>query len=278
MTLKPDNTLKADFFITYLLVLWLVSDSLPFATAYSESWLTFGFMIIAFLLYGIYYLLPAITITALLKFLTKSSKPAFITAVLTGGITTLLLYANAKLFALYGMFFNGFILNLVMTPGGIESLGGSSASDVGFALIVFGFIGLQALIMWLVHRYYQKKSSPILSFKFLPITAFIVTVLVHMGFALDSYTTNQLNMVAGSIPFYQTVSARGFFGSLGFTTHRDTTLKVKGKLNYPLSPLKFSRPAKPYNIIRATIAAAMARAWVYFLCLWACLAIIGFHF
>ncbi len=255
MTLKLDNTLKAYFFITYLLVLWLVSDSLPFATAHSESWLTFGFMLVAFLLYGIYYLLPAIAITLLVKFFTKSSdpaytsKPAYIAAVLTGGVTTLLLYANAKLFALYGMFFNGFILNLVMTPGGIESLGGSSASDVGFALIILGFIGLQALIMWLVHRYYQKKSSPKLSFKFLPITALIVTVLVHMGFALDSYTTNQLNMVAGSIPFYQTVSARGFFGSLGFTTHRDTTLKVKGKLNYPLSPLKFSRPAKPYNII-----------------------------
>lgn len=251
MTRKLDTPLKTYFFITYLVVLWLVSDSLPFATAYAESWLTFGFMIVAFLLYGIYYLLPAIIITALVKRFSKPQKhlPTDIVAVLTTGITTLLLYANAKLFALYGMFFNGFILNLVMTPGGIESLGGSGASDLGFALITLGFIGLQALILWLVRRYYQKKSSPKLSFKFLPITAFITTIVIHMGFALDSYTTNQLNMVAGSIPFYQTVSARGFFGALGFTTHRDTHLKVKGKLNYPLNPLQFSQPAKPYNIV-----------------------------
>ncbi len=246
-----NNVLKTYFFITYLLILWLVSDSLPFASANAEGWLTFGFMLVAFLLYGLYYLLPAIAITALVKYFIKPSnpRPAYIVAVLMGGITTLLLYANAKLFALYGMFFNGFILNLVMTPGGIESLGGSSASDAGFALIVFGFIGLQALIMWLTYRYYQKKSSPQLAFKWLPIGALIATIMIHMGFALDSYTTNQLNMVAESIPFYQTVSARTFFAKLGFTTHRDTKLKVKGKLNYPLNPLQFSRPAKPYNII-----------------------------
>ena len=250
-TSQQNKVLNTYFLLTYLVVLWLVSDSLPFATAYAEGWLPLGFMLLAFLLYGIYYLLPAIAITTLVKYFTKPEKPfpTYIAAVLTGGITTLLMYANAKLFALYGMFFNGFILNLVMTPGGIESLGGSSASDIGFALIVLGFIGLQVLIMWSVYRYYQKKSAQQLSFKWLPIGALIATIIVHMGFALDSYTTNQLNMVAESIPFYQTVSARGFFKSLGFTTQRETKLKVKGKLNYPLNPLQFSRPAKPYNII-----------------------------
>ncbi len=253
---QQKNILKTYFFFTYLVVLWLVSDSLPFATAYAEGWLTFGFMIIAFLLYGLFYLLPAIAITALVRFIShrfklNSTRPVYIAAGLTGGITTLLLYANAKIFALYGMFFNGFLINLVMTPGGIESLGGSSASDVGFALITLGFISFQALLLWFAHRFYHKKTNPAfqLSFRFLPITALVVTIPVHMGFALDSYTNNQLNIVAESIPFYQTVSARGFFQKLGFTTHRDTKLKVKGKLNYPLKPIQFTLPAKPYNII-----------------------------
>lgn len=255
-TTQQKNIFKTYFFITYLVTLWLVSDSLPFATAYSESWLTFGFMVLAFLLYGLFYLLPAIAITALVRFIScrlksNSSQAVYITAILATGITTLLLYANAKIFALYGMFFNGFLINLVMTPGGIESLGGSRASDVGFALITLGFISLQALILWLAHRYYYKKPNPPFqfSFRFLPITALIVTIIIHMGFALDSYANNQLNMVAESIPFYQTVSARGFFQKLGFTTHRETKLKVKGKLNYPLKPIQFTRPAKPYNII-----------------------------
>lgn len=251
------NILKAYFFLTYLIVLWLVSDSIPISSIYQEGWLPFGFMLIAFLLYGIYYLLPAIAITALISFISHRLKPnssiaIYIAAILTGAITTLLLYANAKIFSLYGMFFNGFILNLVITPGGIESLGGSSASDVGFALIALGFISLQALILWLMHRFHLKKSAFRLSFKFLPVTALVATLLVHIGFAFDSYASNQLNIVAESVPFYQTVSARSFFKKLGFTAKRETTLKVKGKLNYPLNPIQFNKPAKPYNIIWLT--------------------------
>lgn len=251
------NVLKTYFFLTYLISLWLVSDSIPISSIYHEGWLPFGFMLITFLLYGIYYLLPALAVTSLVNYISHRFKPdnivpVYITAVLTGGITTLLLYANAKIFSLYGMFFNGFILNLIITPGGIESLGGSSASDVGFTLIALGFIGLQSLILWLTHRFYLKKPGFRLSFKFLPLIAIVATVLVHLGFAYDSYTKNQLNSVAESIPFYQTVSARGLFKKMGITAHRETQLKIKGKLNYPLNPIQFNKPAKPYNIIWLT--------------------------
>jgi len=161
MTAHPQKSiLKTYFFLTYLVALWLVSDSIPIGSIYQEGWLPFGFMLITFLLYGIYYLLPAIAITALTGFISHRFKPSSsmalnVAAILTGAATTLLLYANAKIFSLYGMFFNGFILNLVITPGGIESLGGSSASDVGFALIALGFVSLQALILWFL----SKKPS-----------------------------------------------------------------------------------------------------------------------
>lgn len=251
------NILKLYFLITYFVVLWLVSDSVPIISIYKEGWLPFSFMLVAFLLYGFYYLLPAIGITALTLFISKKIKPGnskstYIAAIITGGITTLLLYANAKIFSLYGMFFNGFILNLVMTPGGIESLGGSSASDIGFALITLGFLSLQILILWLSYRVYSNTPGLNLSFKFLPIATLVITILVHMGFALDSYTNNQLNQVAESIPFYQTVSARKFYKALGLNTHRETKLKISGKLNYPLNPIKVNNPAKPYNIIWLT--------------------------
>ena len=251
------NILKTYFLITYFIALWLVSDSVPISSIYEQGWLPLWFMLFAFLTYGLYYLLPAITITALVRFFSlrinpKNSKPAYVAAIITTSITTLLLYANAKIFSLYGMFFNGFILNLIVTPGGIESLGGSSASDVGFALITLGFLSLQALIFWLTYRYHVKKPNFELSFRFLPVTALIFTVLVHMGFALDRYSTNQLHIVSESIPFYQTVSAKSFFKKLGFSTQRETKLKVKGKLNYPLNPIKVNTPAKPYNIIWLT--------------------------
>lgn len=254
LNIKYKKPLTLFLTLTYLCILWIVSDSISFSSAFEQGWLTLGFLICAFLLYGFFYLLPSIAITALVARFSKPYKPAptYVTAVITTGITTLLLYANAKIFSLYGMFFNGFILNLVMTPGGIESLGGSTASDIGYAIIAIGFLLLQTCLLWVAHRIGQHKTAEMLSFKRLPVISVIAALLIHMGFALDNYTTNQLNMVAETVPFYQTVSARSFFKALGFTTHRDTKLKVSGKLNYPLNPLQITPPSKPYNIIWLT--------------------------
>ncbi|HOY70565.1 MAG TPA: sulfatase-like hydrolase/transferase [Methylotenera sp.] len=254
LNIKYKKPLTVFFTLTYLSILWIVSDSISFSSALEQGWLTFGFLVCAFLLYGLFYLTPSIAITALfVRFGNPyNARPTYISAVLSTGITSLLLYANAKIFSLYGMFFNGFILNLVMTPGGIESLGGSTASDIGYAIIAVGFLLLQAFLLWIAHRVGQLKIASKLSFKRLPVISVIATVLIHMGFALDNYTTNQLNMVAETVPFYQTVSARSFFKALGFNTHRDTKLKVAGKLIYPLNALQITPPAKPYNIIWLT--------------------------
>lgn len=251
------HTLNAYFVATYCIVLFLVSDSIPFASIYHQGWFTFGFLLLAFMLYGLYYLLPALLITTLTRLISQrlnpqSKIPTYIAAVLSGGVTTLLMYANAKIFSLYGMFFNGFIINLLVTPGGIESLGGSSASDVGFALIATGFISLQAILLWLAHRFYSNRQQPKLAFGFLPASALLLTLVVHFGFAIDRFSTEKLHVVAETIPFYQTVSAKSFFKALGFKPQRDSNLKLKGKINYPLNPLKVETPAKPLNIIWLT--------------------------
>ena len=251
------NILKLYFLITYLIALWLASDSIPFASIYDENQISFGYAIITFLLYGVYYILPALAITKLVSLITErfkniGIKTIYTTAVVTGGLTTLLLYANAKIFSLYGMFFNGFILNLVVTPGGIESLGGSSASDIGFALIALGFFTLQASILWLCHRFYVSSNNFKLPLKFVPVTVIMASIIVHMWFAVDYQTKNQLIIVSESIPLYQTVSARRFLKVLGIDNKEAANIRVKGKLNYPLAPIQVEAPSKPYNIIWLT--------------------------
>ncbi len=256
-TLIQKNILRLYFLITYFVALYLVSDSIPFASIYAENRISFGYTIITFLLYGVYYILPAIIITKLTsmvaeRFQNIGTTAVYSTAVATSGLTTLLLYANAKIFSLYGMFFNGFILNLIVTPGGIESLGGSSASDIGFALIALGFFTLQAAILWLSHRFYISNGDFKLSLKFVPATVVMTTIIVHMWFAVDHQTKNQLIIASESIPLYQTVSARRFLKVLGLNNKEAANIRVKGKLNYPLAPIKVEAPAKPYNIIWLT--------------------------
>jgi membrane-anchored protein YejM (alkaline phosphatase superfamily) len=256
-SLVQKNILRLYFLITYFVALWLASDSIPFTSIYEENQISFGYTIITFLLYGVYYILPAIVITKLAsligeRFKNIGTKTIYATAIVTGGLTTLLLYANAKIFSLYGMFFNGFILNLIVTPGGIESLGGSSASDIGFALIALGFFTLQAAILWLCHRLYVSNSNFKLSLKFVPVTVIMATIIVHMWFAVDHQTKNQLIIASESIPLYQTVSARRFLKVLGIDNKEAANIRVKGKLNYPLAAMQVEAPTKPYNIIWLT--------------------------
>ena len=75
------------------------------------------------------------------------------------GFTTLLLCANYKVFSLYGTYINGFIINLVITPGGLDSLGGSTASSAGFGLIAAGFLAAQALLLWCAMQLVKKIAN-----------------------------------------------------------------------------------------------------------------------
>jgi membrane-anchored protein YejM (alkaline phosphatase superfamily) len=263
LSISHQKRLLAHYFLlTYVLVLFLSRGAIAFSEAWANGSASFLFMVAAFLCYGAIYLLPAIVVTWLVQRLshwrqkhesTARNIPVYITAVLSTGLTTLFFYANAKIYALYGMFFNGFIINLLVTPGGIESLGGSGASDIGFALIATGFIVAQALLLWLVYTAYKKfiarQVLPQRFYRFLAIALALTAVGVHADYAIDNFSSNKLGTLAETVPFFQPVSSQHLFKSLGFKANSEKNLSVKGKLNYPIAPLSVTPPAKPYNIV-----------------------------
>ncbi|MCB5206936.1 sulfatase-like hydrolase/transferase [Methylovorus mays] len=252
--------------LSYLMVLLVSVDSVAFGTAYTTSLGALFFITMAFLCYGALYLLPAIVLTRLTFSLSNWKRqpeqaartlPSSLVAILTTGITLLLLFANAKVFALYGMFINGFIINLVMTPGGLLSLGGSGASDAGFALIAAGFFVLQGGLFWLTRRCYLRT----LQHEWLPARMYVYTLLVlvlttfgiHFTYAAnDAFGRNAIMSLTDTIPFFQHVTSRHFFAKLGYEIKRGPKLDVKGRLNYPMAPLQITAPAKPYNIVWLT--------------------------
>ncbi|HEX5539188.1 MAG TPA: sulfatase-like hydrolase/transferase [Methylophilaceae bacterium] len=266
LSIHQQKRLLAHFFlITYLLLLFITMDSVAFGAAKAEGPGALIFMIAAFLCYNLVYLLPAILLTKRAGRLSNWRKfddaparrlPAYAVAVLSSGLTLLFFYANAKVYALYGMYFNGFIINLLVTPGGIESLGGSSASDAGFALIALGFVAMQALLLLVVHIVYRKSLArhllPKRVYGFALAIMAVAIVGVHASYAIDAFTKARLGALAESIPFFQPVSARHVLASLGFKGTRDSGLDVKGKLNYPAHALNVTPPAKPYNIVWLT--------------------------
>jgi len=243
------------FLLNYLVMGFIVADSVNFSELWADHTWVFIFGVLSFVLYCLFYLLPAIGLTILARKFSKTAHSRFtsITAIISFGLSNLLMYANAKIFSLYGMFFNGFIMNLVFTPGGIESLGGSNASHAGFAVIIMGFFILSAGLWWLSQSL-TKLQLPQAFNQRLPWLAAILAVIVHLAYAFDTFSKNELHPVAESIPFFQTVSARNFFKALGFVPQRNVSVsvKAKGKLNYPLAPLQITPPKQAYNIVWLT--------------------------
>ena len=148
----PDSRRAASvlyFVLTYLMLCWLNLANIDWELLHHNGFSGALFLVNAYASYNFMYLLPALLLTWLASrplLWRWAGKPALasqagiVTAIATGTLTTLFFYANAKLHMLYGMYINGFVLNLVTTPGGLESMGGSDASNVGFALIAGGFL------------------------------------------------------------------------------------------------------------------------------------------
>lgn len=261
--IKQNNILRIlslFFFFNFLIAATISSSTITFQPAFASGIFNGTYMILVWLTYSVIYLIPALLITSLAwllgRFTKKRESITAITSIITAGLTSLLLYANYKIFSLYGTYINGFIVNLVITPGGIDSLGGSTASSAGFALIAIGFLIIQLLLLWLAGYCVSRLSKLAhinISFKKMLASFAALIFVLHFGYsAYDAFNKDEVTASANSVPFFQHVSARHLFQSLGFNIKYDKQFKLKGKLQYPLNPLNIKAPAKPYNIIWLT--------------------------
>ncbi|HEY3328268.1 MAG TPA: sulfatase-like hydrolase/transferase [Novimethylophilus sp.] len=264
---KQHSALGWYFFFVYLILLWITRDTVSFAAANSQGIAASAFLLNAFLSYNALYLLPSITLTWLVRKLTAWKWPQSrltrnatdTAAVATGALTTLFFYANVKLYALYGMFVNGFVINLIVTPGGIESLGGSEATNLAFTLIALGFVIAHAALLAGVRAasrrtvFFGNRGRGVV----LPVMIVFLTSTTgdRATYAYSSALgdSTMLSYTDG-IPYYVGFTARSFFKKLGLKVNAKQNNLAAGSesassLNYPLHALKTEPPAKPLNII-----------------------------
>lgn len=255
------HILSIFLFFNFLISAAISSETIIYKTVFDTGLLNGIYLVLTWLTYSLIYLIPAILLTALIalfgKFTRKRILITTIAAVFTASLTSLLLYANYKIYSLYGTYINGFIVNLVITPGGIDSLGGSTASTAGFVAIALGFVMVEILLFWLAGylcgRFYANTTQ--LGFPLgKALVSFLLIVFgVHFSYAgYEAFNNDPVVASTNSVPFFQPVSARHFFKNLGFDIKHDRQPMLKGKLNYPLNPLNIKAPAKPYNIIWLT--------------------------
>lgn len=174
------------------------------------------------------------------------------------GLTTavqLLLYADGLLWKLYGFHLNGFVWNIITTPGGIEALGSSESSYLGFALIALGFLVGQLTLRLLAS--FLPRALPTLPVPrlALALSLFVVATLAErlVHSASHFYGYSPLLEITQRIPLYQPLTMREFYAdTLGWKRPQSLEVEnvaIKGHLAYPQAPLQIQPPVRPLNLV-----------------------------
>ncbi|MBW2180795.1 MAG: sulfatase-like hydrolase/transferase [Deltaproteobacteria bacterium] len=253
------------FFFSYLIIQALCLRYL--SEIQFSSNLTILFSSFVFLTYGFIYLLPAILLTKITCFFLyiknkslskKKNVTVYFIAILFTAITSFALLVDQTIFSLYGFHLNGFVLNLLITPGGIEALGASDSAVLTIMMLLLAFIAFYFASFLIMKKYYlsKLKRAPEKHYK---IYRYLIAILVLMTtserivYGIAHLQGNRPVLAASNaFPFYQPVTFRSLAKDLGYKGHREIDLSGPEKsfrLSYPLKPLSIERPEKPLNIV-----------------------------
>jgi hypothetical protein len=256
-------------FIVVLLLCWNYLREIPFA----DPW-TILFSFLTYLSYGAIYLLPAAILTILVHRLLTGWEQrtkqvgrwtwdvVCTVAVLTTSATTILLFADQLIYRILGFHINGFVWNLITTPGGIGSMGGTVTANATYGAISTGFVILQILLMAVIrrawfHTGFAGRPAPLrfaLPGRKLFVAAMIAMALVQSVIYGLSNLQNRVPVLnaARAFPLYQPLTFRTLAKRLGYPVKQNPGINIEpqgGRLVYPLAALAMQRPEKPLNVV-----------------------------
>lgn len=212
------------------------------------------FHLAAWPFYSLLYLLPAVLLTMLVRRVLPSLHIAHgIAAMLGTTLTLLLLRVDILIYDLYTFHINSFVLNLVFTPGGIESLGAGPGGTVSVLLLALRITALQlalllAAMFFTRHRgcwkpQYGRIIAALSGLFILQGSVYGISDVANYGPVLDGSRV---------YPLFQHVRFRTLAEYLGFERNADDGLFADvgaDALAYPREPVEFSRPSRLPNIV-----------------------------
>jgi len=263
---QQSRVLNHYFLGSWFVMLFLISGYLA-EINWDSGW-AITFSLAVYFSYAAIYLLPAYFLTTLfhrllVKFQSSSlSRTQTIlvnsVAIILVVFTNVLIYADGTVFTIFGFHLNGFVWNLVTTPGGIDSMGGGGASYISVALILTGILLTQLGWMLVLNIGYGKRlahrhHTPLKIYRYLMVVFFILTLSERASYVMgDIYAYGPVYTTASAFPFYKQTKFRTLADWLDIEVKKRNELKASvesGVLKYPLQPLKIEAPAKPLNII-----------------------------
>lgn len=231
--------------LSWLHMLGLTSGLLELGIATQSFSAPTLFHLSAWLVYSLIYLAPALLITRAVAWLLPRMPRA---AVLTGVVTTILcllfILTDGMIYQLYNFHFNGFVLNLLLTPGGMESLGSSNGTYVSVALIIARIVAIQVVLMVVSIRLAR------LTFARRPLIAAVaglwMLALVVQGITYgvaDLHKDGAILDTARVYPFFKAVRFRTLAARFGVEAVPRNSMSASvdtARLQYPRKPVAFN--------------------------------------
>jgi len=258
------------FLLTYAAMLVNAARYLP--EAHYDGPLSYLFVGAAFLTYCALYLLPFLALVGLVDGLLFARPMRWALGrmgrsrvVLMYGLAWLgfsaaqvFVYVDVFVFRLWGYHLNSFVLNVLTTPGGVESMGMADSTKWSFAAAVAALVGVQGLLLvgvlktrWLgrVVGWPLRGTSRrvALAGAFVLVAAFQV---ITYGASKLCWNTTVLQ-AAETLPFYLPITFSKLGRKFGWEQeHPDTSLRVRYEsLTYPLKPLSRQGAGRPLNTV-----------------------------
>jgi membrane-anchored protein YejM (alkaline phosphatase superfamily) len=213
--------------------------------------------------YSMFYLLPALAVGFLTYWLLRRAKgwrygnlllaTSFIALT---GLTHVLLFANHMIHDMYGFHINGFVVDLVLTPGGIDSLGATTSTQLTAALVIAVLLAFQGFAYyWLVVRgtATARPLPRILRWRWLALIILLASMGERVAYGFSSAVNYQPILFASEhYPLYLPMSFRKLAARMGIGEAEKTSggMQVRNSaLNYPLVPLDVDNSVRPPNIV-----------------------------
>ncbi|GAB3291885.1 sulfatase-like hydrolase/transferase [Parahaliea aestuarii] len=241
------NPVSLRYFLVanYLLILaltgWIARDG------FAGNALAALFTALVLSTYSLLYLLPTLLLSALAWRIHRHMGMAC--GVVLASFTLLLLLADSRVHDMYGFHINGFVWNLLTTPGGIASMGGSASAELTAMLLAFALVLVEAGLMYGLARRTPAQHWPWGRFIACVLCVMIAERVVYGVSHLTAY--RPVLAAAREVPFYQPTTFRSFAAKLGYEMQRRAEMNVAdgGRLLYPRAPIELSRDAPTPNIV-----------------------------
>lgn len=166
MKTSAESTHTTPYTKTNLTLYWMLSYGLillnlsPLLTWQGLDVKSMAFEIIVYLTYGVLYLIPAFILVAYFnKLFTKKVWLIYTVGISAVSIIQVYLFADQTIFRMFNFHINGFVWNLVTTPGGIASLGADTTTMLSFTGVIGGLISLQSSALLISHKVSRRHGK-----------------------------------------------------------------------------------------------------------------------